>query len=340
MTPPLRRDTRSGPNRKAPVKPLPPSLAIAATAALLAACGAPSHPAPEPPGETVTVQAANGEVAAPVTDEGIWALDVYTALNLAAVGAAPDHAARTHEGQEAREEIAAGAGVRIVEAHKPELAAGAEPSLIIGIDHPEHRPLLDLFEAIAPVVLIEEGTRVEEQMALLGAVTGRSAEAAGIADRLDTAVSALAARIEDAGRAGQTVSVLQEYPPVIYAYDSGTQFSGILTGLGLDRPAAQSGGSEWGYIEVSEENLEDHEAEVVVALVDGVHAEGRSVLDHPVLDTSAATTVEAESSGWYNNDVLSTWWVLHDVQAALIDGEPPAAFADAPALWSEATGAR
>ncbi|MFC7740153.1 hypothetical protein ACFQXA_03095 [Nocardiopsis composta] len=92
------------------MKPLPPSLAIAATAALLAACGAPSHPAPEPPGETVTVQAANGEVAAPVTDEGIWALDVYTALNLAAVGAAPDHAARTHEGQEAREEIAAGAG--------------------------------------------------------------------------------------------------------------------------------------------------------------------------------------------------------------------------------------
>ncbi|MFW5417797.1 ABC transporter substrate-binding protein [Nocardiopsis sp. CNT-189] len=316
----------------------PQSLAIAATAALLTACGAPPPAAPGPPGETVTVQAANGEVDAPVTDEGIWALDVYTALNLAAVGAAPDHAARTHEGQEAREEIAAGAGVEIVEGHEPELAAAAEPSLIIGIDHPEHRPLLGLLEAIAPVVLIEEGTGVEAQMELLGAVTGRSAEAAGVVGRLDAAVSALAARIEEAGRAGQEVSVLQEYPPVIYAYDSGTQFSGLLADLGLDRPEAQSGGSEWGYTEVSEENLEDHEAEVVVALVDDAYAEGRSVLDHPMLDTSGATTLEAESSGWYNNDVLSAWWVLHDVRAALVDGEPPAAFADAPALWSEATG--
>ncbi|WP_017594255.1 ABC transporter substrate-binding protein [Nocardiopsis potens] len=322
------------------MKPLPlPLAATASTAVLLAACGSPTASAPEPPpGDTVTVQAANGEVEVAVTDEGIWALDVYTALNLAAVGAAPDHAARIHDGQGAREEIAAAAGAEIVGGHDPEAVADAAPSLIVGLDHPEHRSLLGLLEAIAPVVLIDEGTEVDELMEVIGAVTGRSAEAAEVADRFGAEASALAARIEEAGRTGRTVSVLQEYPPVFYAYDGGTQFAALLERVGLERPEAQSARSEWGFTEVSEERLEDHRADVVIALVDDVYGEGRSVLDNPMLDTSGAVTAEAEFSGWYNGDVLSAWWVLHDLQAVLIDGEATAGLADTPALWAETGG--
>ncbi|MGW6457087.1 ABC transporter substrate-binding protein [Streptomyces sp. NPDC055078] len=288
------------------------------------------------PANRTTVSAANGRIDVPVTDNDIWALDVFTALNLMAVGAVPDHAARTHKGQEAREEVAAAAGVEIVEAHQPELVAAAGPALIVGIDHPDHRALLEQLEEIAPVVLIKDGSGIETQTKLIGAMTGHTAEAAEAVRRIDAASTALAARIDDAGRAGQTVSVLQKYPTVFYAYDSGTQLSALLTQLGLSRPKAQSGTSAWGFIEVSEEKLEHHRADIMIALVDRIYSKGQSVLDNPLLDTSGATTAEVEFSGWYSDDLLGVWWILHDVEAVLIDRTPPATFDDVPALWSRA----
>ncbi|MFE3019359.1 ABC transporter substrate-binding protein [Streptomyces sp. NPDC059256] len=305
---------------------------------LLSGCGSATGENRRAAAKTTTVEAANGRITVPVTDQDIWALDVYTALNLLAVGVVPDHVGRTHQGQEAREGIAADAGVKIVEAHKLELVVSAKPSLIVGIDHPEHRALLKHLKAIAPVVLIEDGIEINEQMEVVGTMTGRTAEAMKTVGRIGTATATLAARIKGAGHSGRTVSVLQEYPTVFYAYDSSTQCGALLTRLGLDRPEAQSGESEWGYTEVSEENLGEHGADIVVALVDRIYAKGKSVLDSPMLDTSEAITAEVEFSGWYNSDILSAWWVLHDVAAILFHQAQPTTHADVPALWSQALG--
>jgi iron complex transport system substrate-binding protein len=297
-------------------------------------------PAAEPSGagETVTVRAADGRVTVPVTERDIWALDAGTALNLLAIGVVPAHAARTHQGQEAREKILADAGVELVAPHRPERVAAARPALITGTDHPEHRALLGRLETIAPVVLLDDGGGPEAQLTVLGAMTGRPSRAAEAVARAERAVSALAARIRRAGHAGRSVSVLQRYPSVLYAYDSGTRFGTLLSRLGLTRPDAQSGTSPWGFVQISEERLTAHRADIMISLVDRVHTGGRSALGHPMLDTTGALTADVEFSGWYHDDLLGVWWVLHDVRAVLLDGEPPAAFADVPALWREASG--
>ncbi|MBU8829758.1 ABC transporter substrate-binding protein [Mycolicibacterium goodii] len=304
---------------------------------VMTGCGSAHYDDPDQSAGTVTVVAANGEVAVPVTDRGIWALDIYSALNLIAVGVVPGHAARTHPGQEAREQILTDAGVEIVEAHKPELIAGFAPSVIVGVDSPEHRALIGQFEAIAPVVLFEDGIGADAHLELIGTMTGHAQEAAAVIEFTNTAVAELAHRIQDAGHGGKTVSVLQAYPTVFYAYDNSSQLGVLLSRLGLHRPAGQSGGeSDWGFIEVAEENLSDHQADVMIALVDDIYSRGQSVLDNPMLETSEAITAQVEFTGWYNDDILSVWWFLHDLEAILLDGAQPASFADVRALWTKA----
>lgn len=309
---------------------------VAALTLLLTGCG--SAPAPSK-GGPVTVTAANGKVAVPGTDTGIWALDVYTALNLLAVGVTPTHAARTHLGQEAREGIVADAGVELVGAHRPELVVGAQPSLIVGMDHPEHRSLLTELEAIAPVVLLADGIAIEEQLEVIGTMTGHAEAAARLGERAEAAVTDVAERVEDSGHAARTVSVVQQYPTVYYAYDNGARFASLLDRVGLERPASQSGESEWGYVEVSEENLADHTADIVIALTDEVNSASESVLDNPILDTTDAITAEVEFSGWYDNDLLSTWWLLSDVEAIVVESSPPTTFDDVDDLWAAVLGA-
>lgn len=286
----------------------------------------------------VTVQAATGEVTVPVTDENIWALDYGIGLTLLAVGIVPEHAARTHDTLQSREDLLAAAGSEIVEADRPELVAAAAPALIVGVDHPDHRILLNQLEAIAPVVLLDDGLSYDDQLDLIGQITGRSAQADALTARADAALDDLATRIDDAGLAGATVSVLQDSPPVFFAYDNSTQFGPILARVGLDRPAPQAGESDWGFIELSEEDLDEHGADIMLALIDDSYSPD-SVLGNPLLDTTDAITADVQFVGWYSSDLLGFWWVVHDLDAVLIDGEPPATDADVPDLWALATGA-
>lgn len=317
-------------------------LATAAASVALLACGGGGASETGGPGAgpTVTVATAHGAVAVPVTRERIWALDEYAALSLLALDVVPEHAGRLFDDEKVRRLLADG-GTELVDPVNVELVAAARPTMIVGVRHPETERLLSRLRRIAPVVTLDERDPWQEQLAVLAAVTGRRANAAALVRRVDRATDALAARLASSDDAGATVSVLATYPDRYFAYDDGTPLGRMLERLGFERPAAQIDDDEddYGFEEISPELLREHRGDIVVSLVDDAYTGGRSVHDDARFDFDGSTMVEVDYLGWFSPTPLSAWWILHDVEAVLLDGEPPASAGDAPELWRRMTGA-
>jgi iron complex transport system substrate-binding protein len=311
---------------------------------LLAACGTATTTGSAPPARTVTVTAANGEVTVPVTDTGIWALDYQSAINLLALGVVPSHAGRyTYDPDpyvKAAYAILERAGVKLVEPGNAEIVAAAEPELIVGRPNMGNDEIVPRLGAIAPVVTLPGLPVLEKELGTLGAVTGRADRAEALAGRLETKRAELARRVKGSEFAGASVSVLSACGADGYCvYGNARGFGPILADLGLARPAPQTTeGNEWGYENISPENLEQQKAEIVIALTGSVSAGARSPFDNPLLDTSGSRTGAVDFSGWYDVGPLNQMWVINDLAAILFGEGRIASEPDAPALWAEVVG--
>ncbi|RBM18768.1 hypothetical protein DI005_17195 [Prauserella sp. PE36] len=314
----------------------------AVTLLAVTACG-PGDAAPrQPGGPEVTVRSAVGEVTLPVTDTGIWALDEASALHLLSLGVRPTHAARNaYSGDEivtASYALLEEAGVELVPPQRPELVASAEPALIVGVDFPAHHEQRAQLEQIAPVLLTDDNLPWQEQLALLGAVTGHGEQADALTGRLMAQVRDTAGRIAASEHAGASVSVLSDCGDQACVYGSGRALGSLLAQLGFTRPQAQRDkGGEWGYDMVSRERLAEHTADIVLSLVGSI---GGDLVagDSPLLDTSRAVTAPVDFGAWYGSGTLNLVWMLHDLEAILFDDGKTATAAEAGRLWSRLDG--
>ncbi|MEV4890380.1 ABC transporter substrate-binding protein [Nonomuraea sp. NPDC055795] len=318
---------------------------VLAVALSLAACGTASPSAPEPARGAVTVTSASGEVTVPVTDSRIWALDYQTALNLLALGVVPAHAGKygydTDPFVSAAYTILTKAGVELVEPGKAELVAAAGPELVVGLPNTGSDTIVPQLREIAPVVILPGLPVLEDTLDTLGAITGHQAEAAAVARRLKAARTDLARRVKGSEFAGAAVSALSACGENTFCvYGNARGFGPILTDLGLRRPARQAlKGNEWGYENLSPENLGEHKAEIIIAFAGSVSFGAPSPLENRLLDTSGSRTGEVDFSAWFGVGPLNQVWVLRDLDALLFGDGRVAGAADGPALWAQVTGA-
>ncbi|QVQ52905.1 ABC transporter substrate-binding protein [Spiractinospora alimapuensis] len=292
--------------------------------------------------ESVTVEGASGAVTVPRTDTGIWALDEITGLHLLSLDVTPTRSALPIDlgdaVSEAGVEILEDGGVEMVDPSRPELVAEVEPSLIIGVNHPEHQELLPHLERIAPVLLVEDNDAWDEQLAVLGSVTGHEDEANTVTERIEREVDALSDRIAASSHAGTSVSLLSTCGDQVCVYGGARAAGSLLDQLGLSRPEAQeSVGNTWGFTQVSAEALPDHSADVVLSLVGSIGA--TSVTDHVLLDTTDSVTADVDFGAWYGSGPLHLTWMLRDLDSVLFGDGVTTDVADAARLWRVVRGA-
>lgn len=313
--------------------------AVAVVVLALAACsGGGGGAAPKPDGgaRTTVVAGVDGEVEVPVARTGIWALEEGTALHLLALGVVPDHVGSLVEDPGMRAVLAAG-GASDPEEVDVEAIAADDPTVVLGRQHPYWEPLASQLAAVAPTAIYPDSLSWQDQLRVVAGVVGREDRAEALIGRVEARTADLAERVADAGLAGTTVSVLARYPDAVYAYDQDTVCGRILERMGLERPAAQvdDDPGDYGFAAVSDELLDEHRAEIVVGLVDEVHTGGRTVLDEPAVVEGAERAVEVAYLPWYSTGILSAWWVLHDLDAILLDEGATARPDDAIELWED-----
>nr|WP_312896469.1 ABC transporter substrate-binding protein [Nonomuraea endophytica] len=233
------------------------------------------------------------------------------------------------------------AGVKLVETGKAELIAAAAPELVVGLPNTGSDTIVPQLREIAPVVILPGLPVLEDTLDTLGAITGHRAEAAAVARRLTTARTDLARHVKASEFAGAAVSALSACGEDAFCvYGNARGFGPILTDLGLRRPPQQAlKGNEWGYENLSPENLGEHKAEIIVAFAGSVSFGAPSPFKNPLLDTSGSRTGEVDFSAWFGVGPLNQVWVLNDLDALLF-GEGRIADASAgPALRARITAA-
>ncbi|MCX4661871.1 ABC transporter substrate-binding protein [Streptomyces uncialis] len=278
------------------------------------------------PGE-VTLAGAYGRTTVPVTDEKVWALDPRTATELLAIGVTPTHVGRsTHKGDaafQAQERLLADEGIELVEPDKVELVLEAGPSVIIGEQSLSSDELAEELKKIAPVLITRATASWEENLRLLGRATGRGERAGSVIEHLDRETTATRRDIEEAGLAGETVSLMSACGEGNFcAYGSGRTAGPVLTDLGFKRPSAHGQdrtGVTYGYTSVSEEKLGELVAPIVFVLSGSVQYGAPDPLDNPLFEVGDARTGVVDFAAWYGSGSFDVSWVLNDIRAVLLD---------------------
>jgi iron complex transport system substrate-binding protein len=277
-------------------------------------------------GDEVTLAGAYGEVAVPVTDDGMVALDPTVATELLAIGVTPTHSAMySYEGDaayEARQQFLRDRGVELVEPDNLELIAQAQPTLIVGAQSPGSDELIDDLEKIAPVLVTGASTPWDESLQLLGQATGHHEQAQAVIRRIDAELSATKAAIEAAGLGGKTVSVMSACGAGAFCVYSGDRAAGtVLADLGFARPDTHGQnalGVEYGYTSISEEELGELVAPIIFVLSGSVQHGAPSPVTNPLFDVRNSTYGEVDFAAWYGASALDVPWILNDIRAVLL----------------------
>jgi ABC-type Fe3+-hydroxamate transport system substrate-binding protein len=290
-------------------------------------------------GDTVTVTDATGEITVPVTSENVLALDELNAVNLLALGVTPSTTI---------DFVQEGVVDAILEAEGIEPITGApftldlevlaqeDAALAVGFAFPSNLEMRDAInDNIAPTVLIaalDVGWR--EQLGLLAAVTGTSDRLAELEASLDTAIEELRADITAAGLEGATVSFLEEGPGGISLPQTGRIEPTILEQVGLARPAVELVEGDSYVVEISEETLGAHDADIMIVEVYGVEP---SINESPLRTDDG---VSAYVFGW-REDVVGAFRIVTDLRRILLDGEEPLDLAEGQLqVWDEFLSSR
>lgn len=123
-----------------------------------------------------------------------------------------------------------------------EAIARLKPDLILGVSY-RHAPLFDVFESIAPTVLLDfapepPATRLDSAFALqamIGGLVGARAEAERAEAAVNAGIARDAARLAEAGRGGRRLVVLQELggQDSYWVFTADSLSAGLAARLGL-----------------------------------------------------------------------------------------------------------
>jgi len=214
-----------------------------------------------------------------------------------------------------------------------EALAGLDPDLIV-IDESYlqyYADTLDRARQIAEVTVIPSGTWQETTLALADAVGVRAAGERRVADA-ESAVTALTTSVRDAGKAGDSVSLLRYFQQPL-AFVPPSLPSQIVTAAGLVQPEAQGPGTAndgglpdaQAQKKLSQEVLGAHDADV---LVFGYSSDPKTELATftklPVV--SRLPVVEAGRVGtvpyflWALNSAVGVDRITADLQSIVVDG--------------------
>ncbi|MEM9133546.1 MAG: ABC transporter substrate-binding protein [Actinomycetota bacterium] len=291
--------------------------------------------------EVTLADATGTEVTVPVTDQGVYALDGAVAIQLLALGVVPD-AMGTWIQDLAAQEVAAAAGTELLDypGNEPpmETIAAGDPQLILGVGHPFNTAAAPQLQAIAPTFVIDFGAPWQEQLRAVGDATGRAEEAEVIITRIAERTAEVAVLVEESGRAGESVSIIGNRNGAPVAFAANSLAHQILAELGFTRPEPQDvdGTPPFPAVLFSEEQLADHEADIVVEMTGDVF--GPDLLtESPLLDTSDSEVALVYGQPWGTSSPLGAWTILTDVER-LLAGEPLTTADDGATLFAELTG--
>ncbi|MEM7143371.1 MAG: ABC transporter substrate-binding protein, partial [Actinomycetota bacterium] len=300
---------------------------------------------PESPATTVAPTTAAPETTAPEADERtIIALDEQAALHLLSLGITPTTVLTTLS-SEVFAALNGQLGIDTVEfiIAEPsfELLASLSPDLLVGIANPFLVQRADEYEAIAPLAVAPlDGTWQEQLRAIAGDVDAAERADAVIAAIEDVQFGANEI-LGDAGATGTSVSVMTVRLGNVLAVTSGGATGRVLTDAGLARPDAQAveGSPGIPFVPVAEENLGDHDADLVLVASGGAF-DLQPLLDSPIyaqLDAvERGDTYEVVGDAWVlGGTALATYWVLTDLVRLLVDDRPPATLDDAAEQWAD-----
>ncbi|WP_082552464.1 iron-siderophore ABC transporter substrate-binding protein [Methylobacterium sp. Leaf456] len=123
-----------------------------------------------------------------------------------------------------------------------EAIARLKPDLILGVSY-RHAPLFDVFESIAPTVLLDfkpvpPATRLDSAFTLqtmIGGLTGHRADAEHAEAEVSAGIAHDAARLAEAGRSGRRLVVLQELggQDTYWVFTADSLSAGLAARLGL-----------------------------------------------------------------------------------------------------------
>lgn len=285
-------------------------------------------------GEEVTVADVLGDVTVPVTSEGVFALDEFAGIALLSLGVEPVGVSFFFQDPTLGPVIEA-AGVELAGGESLEAIAAAQPSLILGIGHPNHLEVREQHLELAPTVTPDFTRSWADQTAVFAAATGTEDRAEVVLSTVEDRVAELAARIDEAGLAGEQIAVIQNFGPEYYAYGPTTIAGQVVADLGFTRSEIQSGEGDFGFILVSEEQLGAETDAAVVISISGADAGGTTVFDSAVVAPGDDASTGVVSEAWTANTALAAWVILSDLESILFGDGSTAAIDDVPGLWDE-----
>jgi len=279
---------------------------------------------------------------APSPDDGqvVVALDDFAALGALSVGVTPDLVLEAFDYATtsaifddlglATEPYGAEPGL--------ERVAAARPDVILGVSLPTTSAAREQLDAIAPTTVVDYTAGWREQLDQIAGALGREDAAAALAGRVDDAAAALAEDLAAAGRDGTVVSVVGDNGG-LFSVPEGSSVGSVLARAGLARPPAQTAATDptSPFVTFSAETLADHDGDVVYLLSGGPYAtEGLTSSPlWPGLGAVASGAVhEVSGELWLATSPFAVDWVLRNLRATLLDGDPPADPSDAPARFA------
>ncbi len=172
-----------------------------------------------------------------------------------------------------------------------EAIVGQKPDLILGVTF-RHAPLFDIFDRIAPTVLVEFNpdrlavNQLDHALAVFDALailTGREARGREVRREVDAALTRNRARLAAAGLAGRQIVILQELGQTdrYWAYAGNSMAGGIARRLGLlSWPAAP--GKEGTRLVSASDLLHLPDADVLLVSITGPEVDLAAKLASPV----------------------------------------------------------
>ncbi|GAC66926.1 ABC transporter substrate-binding protein [Gordonia soli] len=291
--------------------------------ATIGACTAPADPSDGRP--TARIDSAYGSVVVPRTDQGIWALDPATAVELLILGVTPIGFTRYEQESDAATRAYLGilgdAGVPAADPDSVPLIAAAAPRLIVGTRARTTDSRYEQLRKIAPTLVTGSSTSWARALSVAGIATGRGDRSESVTAHLRGRIEALRRRLAGTRFHGQTVSMMSACGPGTYCiYQGGRAAGEALTALGFSRPPDQRvTGTDFGFSTVSEEVVGTTVAPITFVLGGSVQYGSPSPLENPRFDTTGTRTREVDFGAWYGAHAFDVRWILADLESALFD---------------------
>lgn len=297
----------------------------------------------EPQPDDATDTATTSTTEAPTGDDRtIVALDETVAIALLSLGIEPDEVLTTLTSETfaaINVELGISTTEFVIAEPSFEVLAGLAPDLIVSIGSPFVTQSIEQYEQVAPTVVVPIDLSWQEQLRILAAAVDAEDRAEEVIAAVDGLQAATVDAIDGAGASGTSVSLLTVRVGNVLAADGAGSTGALLASLGLDRPETQRAAGPNGvpFIFLSEELVSQQDADVLL-LAEAAVFDLEPLVTSPVYDELSAVQNGAVhrvvGDAWMVGGTgFAAFWVLDDVLALFVEGDPVATLDDAGELW-------